>query len=80
MNKLTIDEIGYLEEIRKRMGFNENDKSMDKDIEEMTPMERSRLVIGWYLGDGSWADTCKQYFESQGLYLTTNPEADGIIY
>ena len=80
MNKLTVDEIGYLEEIRKRLGLDENDTSRDKDIVEMEPMERVRLFVGWYHGDGSWADKYKGYFESQGLYVTENPEADGIIY
>jgi hypothetical protein len=73
--KLTIEEIGYVDEIRARLEYN----SSDKEIENMEPMERVRLLAGWFLGYESWTDTFKGYFESQGLYLTTNPEADGVL-
>jgi len=68
--KLTIDEIGYLEEIRQRLGLEENDNSRDESIEQMEPIERVRLLAGWFLGDGNWADTFVEWLESQGLYLT----------
>ena len=77
---MELDDIGYIEDIRQRMGLEEDDKSRDVEILAMTPMERVRLIVGWNHGDGSWADTYKEYFESQGLYFTTNPEADGVIH
>lgn len=79
MEGMTIEELGYVPEMRQRLGLKEDDTKRDKEIEAMKPMERVRLVFGWYLGSGDWADTAKEYFESQGIYLTTNPEADGII-
>jgi outer membrane protease len=45
----------------------------------MTPFKRVSLIAGWRHGDDTWADTYKSYFESQGLYLTTNPNADRVI-
>lgn len=69
----------YIKEMRQRLGFDEDDTTPDSEIEKMSPMERVRLISGWFQGDGLWADTYKWYFESQGLYLTTNPKADGVI-
>ena len=77
--KLTIEEIGYVEELRRRLGLKEDDNSLDNEIEEMDPMERVSLLAGWFLGSEAWAYTFKGYFESQGLFLTTNPEADGVL-
>lgn len=77
--KLTIEELGYVEEMRQRLGLDENDTSADVRLEKMHPMRRVRLLAGWYLGDPYWADTFKGYFESQGIYLTTNPDSDGVI-
>ena len=79
MEKMTIEEMGYADVMRQRLGLKKDDTRKDRAIEEMEPMERVRLIAGWYHGDGMWADTCKEYFESQGIYLTTNPDADGII-
>jgi hypothetical protein len=42
-------------------------------------MERVGLIAGWFLGDNGWADTFKDYFESQGLYLTTNADDPNVI-
>ena len=80
MKKLTIEELGYVKEMRQRLGLDPNNKSKDKFIESISPMRRVRLITGWYLGDGFWADSFKSYFWSQGLYLTTNPNADGVIH
>jgi len=60
------------------MGVTETDTRLDKKILVMSPLERVRLLAGWFLGDPAWADTFKEYFESQGLYLTTD-EDDGHI-
>jgi hypothetical protein len=80
MESLTIDDLGFLKEMRKRLGIEQNDTSLDSEIMQMSPIDRVRLIAGWELGDPQWADTFKEYFESQGLYLTTNPEADGVIF
>ena len=74
-----LKEIGYLEEMRQRLGLDENDTAKDEAIADMTPMQRVQLIAGWLHGDNFWADTWQDYFKSQGLYLTTNPEADGVI-
>ena len=79
MEKMTIEEMGYANVMRQRLGLKKDDTSKDGDIEKMQPIERVRLIAGWNHGDGLWADTYKEYFESQGIYLTTNPDADGII-
>lgn len=76
---MTIDDLGYVEEMRQRLGVGENDTSKDSTIEGMSALERVRLIAGWYHGDGAWADSYREYFESQGLYLTTDPEANGVI-
>lgn len=73
-----MEQIPYIEEMRQRLGLDENDTSKDVFIEEMDPLERVRLIAGWYLGDGSWADTFMEYFQSQGIYLTTDQKAQRI--
>lgn len=74
-----IDDIWNMEAMRQRLGLEENDTSRDNEILNMSPMERVRLIAGWYHGSESWADTYVGYFESQGVYLTTDPGANGII-
>lgn len=76
---MKIDDLGYVEEMRQRLGHDAEDTSCDNLILNMTPIARVRLIAGWYLGGPDWAEEFKSYFESQGLYLTTNPEADGVI-
>lgn len=76
---MEIEELGYVEEMRQRLGLDEDDKSRDAEIVAMTPIERVRLLAGWRLGSSEWADTFADLFQSQGLYLTTNPEADGVV-
>ncbi len=76
MSKLTIEELGYVEEMRQRLGLEKDDTSRDKEIEDMEPLKRVRLIAGWYLGDPNWADTFKDYFESQGLYLSDKPQEE----
>lgn len=76
---MTVDELGYIEEIRQRLGLSKHDTSQDAVIENMKPWLRVRLIAGWYLGDEGWADTFRDYCQSQGLYLTTNADADGVL-
>lgn len=73
---MNVEELGYVEEMRHRLGVASDDTTLDKKIEQMLPMDRVRLLAGWFLGDPRWADTFKDYFESQGLYLTTNPDVN----
>mgnify|MGYP001616372269 CR=1 FL=1 len=77
--KPTINELGYVEEIRQRLGLKSDDTSRDWQIHGMTPFLRVRLIAGWYHGKPDWADTFKEYCESQGIYLTTDPKANGRI-
>lgn len=77
--KLTIDEIGFLDEIKQRLEIELDDTSMDSEIENLSSLQRVRLIAGWELGDESWADTFKEYFESQCLWLTTNSDDPNII-
>ena len=77
---MDISEIGYIDEIRQRLGLEKGDTSKDSLIEKMPPFERVRLICGWYHGDEEWADTFKEYLESQGLYITDNPHACGILW
>lgn len=76
---MTIDEIGYVEELRQRLGLAGDDDSKDSMIERMEPFQRVRMIAGWYLGDSNWGDTFKDYCESQGVYLTIDADANGII-
>jgi hypothetical protein len=65
--------------MRGRLGLDSKDTRKDVEIEHMTPMQRVRLIAGWTLGSDCWADTFKEYFESQGIYLTIDPNAEGIL-
>ena len=76
---MTIDELGYVPEMRQRLGYEEDDPTPDRVIEDMTPMQRVRLIAGWFQGYGEWANIYRAYFESQGLYLTTNKDDPDII-
>ena len=76
---MNIEELGYIEEMRQRLGGNADDPTFDCDILIRSPLARVRLIAGWFLGDEEWADTFKDYFESQGLFLTTNENDEGII-
>jgi hypothetical protein len=76
---MDIEEIGYLEELRQRLGLDPTDKQRDGYIASLPPFERVRMLCGWTLGDPSWADTMKEWLESQGLYITANPGDSGVI-
>lgn len=60
----------YVEEIRQRLNLEDpNDTSKDFLIEKMTPFERVKKLAGWHLGDDGWADTFRDWCESNGLVL-----------
>jgi len=76
---MKIEDMIYVEEMRQRLGLDENDTSKDKYLEQMKPFDRVKLIIGWEFGDESWGDTFKEWCDSQGLYLTTNANDKEII-
>jgi len=79
--ELTIEDIGHIEDIRGRLGVedSENDTRRDNIILKMSAEDRVRAICGWHIGDESWYDTFKEYCGSQGIFLTTDPEANGIL-
>lgn len=77
--KPTIGELGYVPEMRQRLGLEGDDTSFDLEIDRRVPFDRLRLICGWYLGDNGWADTFKEWCASQGIWMTTDGEAPGIL-
>jgi len=76
---MDIEDIGYVEELRQRLGLDENDTSRDEYILSLPSMRRVELLSGWYFGDEAWAGTFKEWCESQGIYWTSDPDASGVI-
>ena len=76
---MSIEDLGYISEMRQRLGCKENETTDDDRILEMSPWNRVKLIVGWYLGDPGWADSFKGYCESQGVFLTTNASDTDII-
>jgi len=76
---MKIEEMEFVEVMRQRLGLEPEDTELDYYIESLSPLERVRLIAGWYQGDEKWADIYKEYFESQGIYLTTDANANEII-
>ena len=68
-----------IKELRQRYGLDEDDASQDEHILSLSPLERVAMLSGWHLGDPAWASLFKTWFENQGLYLTTNKNADGVL-
>jgi hypothetical protein len=44
---LTIEDLGYVEEMRQRLGNEPDDTSDDERILSMSPMRRVELLAGW---------------------------------
>ena len=77
---MKLDENRYLGEMRQRLGAeDENDTRFDGELLKLSPYNRVKLIVGWELGDANWTDTIKYWFESQGLYLTTDVNNKDII-
>lgn len=72
MPNVTIDDLGYVGELRQRLGLEEDDPSRDDYILSLTPMRRVRMLSGWTLGDETWAETFQDWCNSQGIYWTTD--------
>lgn len=77
--KLTINDIGFVSEIRQRLGLEPEDNSKDDYILQLQPFDRVKLIVGWYIGHDNWGNTFKSFCESQGIYLTTNQNNEGVI-
>lgn len=45
-----------METIRQRYDLEENDTSMDNEINALSPIEKLREMSAWHLGDKGWAD------------------------
>lgn len=77
---MSIEEMGYVDCMRKRLGLEPHDTSKDDEIEAMTPRQRVGLICGWKHGDEGWAETYEDYYNSQGLYLAdiTQEEVNGL--
>lgn len=76
---ISIEDLGYIGIMRQRLGLTAGDDSKDSYIVSLSPMERAKLIFGWFLGSENWADEVKHFFESQGIYLTTDANAKDII-
>lgn len=66
---MKIDEMGYVDDMRGRLGLEDGDNSKDSLLESMDAFNRVKLIVGWNLGDGEWAETFKYWCESQGLFI-----------
>ena len=53
--------------LRKRQGLKPNDKSMDDQLNQLTPMEALEEIAAWELGYDGWAETFVCWAESVGL-------------
>lgn len=59
-----LKEIGILEEIRQRLGAeNENDESKDNKINSISNHRLIKEYCTWQIGDGTWWDYMKSYFD-----------------
>lgn len=67
-----LDSVGYLDNLRKRF------TGTDLELLALSPYKRAALLFGWELGSERWADTAREYFESQGIYLTSDETADPV--
>lgn len=68
MNKTNVEiltEMDKIGVIRKRLGaFDENDNSLDEDINELSAKKITENWTGWYLGNNSWATIIIDLYES----------------
>lgn len=46
-----------MKKIRQRSGLEENDTSHDEELNARSPRAKLHDIVGWELGDGSWADS-----------------------
>lgn len=56
--------------LRGRRGLEDDDDSRDRQILAMSPEERFRETVGWYLGDRRWADDVIGWARTCGLKVT----------
>jgi len=80
MTMTKIEDLGYVAGMRQMLGVDATDASSDAEILARSPLERVQLITEWEFGDALWANIFKGYFESQGVYLTTDPNAHGVLH
>jgi hypothetical protein len=62
VEKLT--QLGIIGDVRQRLGGSDkNDTSRDDIINKMDNSELVEQWTGWHLGDGSWWNTMKAYYD-----------------
>ena len=57
-----LERFGMLGDIRYYLGTNEEDNSKDAKINRMSPLELTRCLCGFELGDESWADKIINFY------------------
>jgi hypothetical protein len=60
----------YIGKMRQRLGLEPEDTSRDDYIDKMTPHERLRLICGWELGYGEWADSFIGWAKDAGFKIS----------
>jgi hypothetical protein len=56
--------ISFLNDIRQRLGADENDDSQDEEIETKSEEELVELYSGWNLGDNAWGEDFVEQFKN----------------
>ncbi len=57
-----LERFGMLENIRYYLGVDEDDSSKDDKINKMSPLQLTRCLCGFELGDGAWADKIINFY------------------
>lgn len=55
--------------LRKRASLDEKDTSHDAELEALSPRRALQQVIGWQIGDPTWADTFLGYAKDCGFRI-----------
>ena len=59
-----------LERIRQRYDLDENDSSLDAEIEKLSPIEKLREAVAWELGDPDWANQVLEWAKAVGIKVS----------
>lgn len=65
-----------MEILRQRKGLDEIDDSKDELISKTHPLEVFEEVLGWELGDSSWASTIIGWLKDCGFKVELNEERE----
>ncbi len=66
-NHITPEHI--LMDLRQRSGLEADDKSIDEKLIALSPEEKLRMVVGWHLGDESWAGSFLDWAKACGMKI-----------